>query len=76
MINKQMLDRLKAATFTAGTVATVLEQMDSIRSEFAGGDIDLPIDYQQTGDDVKFGELVPVITIGLRQVNIVEKEVS
>jgi hypothetical protein len=76
MINKQALERLKAATFTAETVGEVLGQMDSIRDGFGGGDIDLPIDYQQVGDDVKMGELIPMITIGLRQVNTIDKEVS
>jgi hypothetical protein len=76
MINQQALERLKAATFDARVVGKVLEQMDSIGSVFAGGDIDLPIDYQQAGDDVEAGEMIPVITIGLRQVNIIDKEVS
>lgn len=73
-INQAALDRLMAATFSARTFVAVMEQMSDIRDVCGAGTTDLHLDYQEDGDDVKAGELIPTITIGLRQATVEQSE--
>jgi len=72
-INEAALAKLRAATFTSENFIETMESMVKIQEMMgASGDTSLPLDYQEPGMEVKEGELIPVITIGLRAVKIVE----
>jgi len=66
-INEASRKRLEAATFKAETFVTVMEQMCASRDALGAGDTSLTLDYQETGAEVKAGDMIPYITIGLRQ---------
>lgn len=78
-INEQALEKLKAATFTATTFANVMAQMCEARDLLGAGDTQLTLDYQSEDTVVKPGDMIPVITIGLRQgvvVDSIETEIK
>ena len=69
-INPAALERLRAATFGAKTFVEVMEQMSLARGQFGAGDVSLTLDYQTDGQPVKAGDMIPYITIGLRQATV------
>ncbi len=71
-INEEALGRLKTATFTSTTFAEVMAQICEARDLYGAGDTQLTLDYQSKDTVVKPGEMIPVITIGLRQGVVVE----
>ena len=72
-INKAALAKLRAAVFTSENFIETMENMVNIQEMMgASGDTQLPLDYQESGMEVKPGELIPFIIIGLRAVPIVE----
>ena len=66
-INQAALDRLKGARLRPDKVAEILEQLSNVRDVFGAGDTHINLDYQEAGAEIKTGDMIPVITIGLRQ---------
>jgi len=72
-INEAALEQLRGAIFSSENFITTMEQMLSIQDMMgATGDIQIPIDYQVAGAEVKTGEKIPFIIIGLRNVDVVD----
>jgi hypothetical protein len=73
-INKAALEKLKAAPFTSQNFIDTMKQMVDIQDMMgASGDTQMVLDYQQRGAKVEPQELIPFITIGLRQPKVVEE---
>ncbi len=66
-INQASLDRLKGAKLRPEKVAEILEQLCAVRDTFGAGDTHINLDYQDAGAPILAGDMIPVITIGLRQ---------
>lgn len=66
MINKQALERLKKATFTPQTIATLLEGLASVIEVMGSSTSQFQLDYQHQGDELEPGDMIPFVTIGLR----------
>ena len=72
-INKAALEKLRAATFNSENFIETMQHMVGIQEMMgASGDTQLPLDYQESGMEVKPGELIPFIIIGLRAIKVVE----
>ena len=69
-INPAALEQLRAAPFGAQTFVDVMEQMSLARGLFGAGDVSLTLDYQTHGEPVQAGDMIPYITIGLRQATV------
>ena len=69
-INAAALERLRVATFGATTFVDVMKQMSYARSQFGAGDVSLTLDYQTDGEPVQAGDMIPYITMGLRQATV------
>ena len=69
-INQAALTRLGAATFQAETFVNVMEQMAGMRDALGAGDTTITLDYQEVDAVVLEGDMIPYITIGLRQANV------
>jgi hypothetical protein len=66
-INKAASERLLTALFTPATFVEVAEQMILAQEKFGTfAPSQLPLDYQHDGDEVKPGDMIPVIIIGVR----------
>jgi len=66
-LNKAARERLLTATFNAKTFVEVAEQMTLAQEKFGTfAPSQLPIDYQRDDDEVKPGDMIPVILIGVR----------
>jgi hypothetical protein len=71
-IHEEALGKLQAADkLCAQTFVMTMEQILGIRDQMGcPGDAQITLDYQGAGMEVKNGDLIPFITIGLRQVVI------
>ncbi len=69
-INPAALEQLRSATFKAETFATVMKQMSLAQDQLGAGDTSLTLDYQIVGEQVEAGDMIPYITIGLRQATV------
>jgi hypothetical protein len=66
-LNEASRERLLAATFTPETFIKVIEQMILGQEKFGTfAPTQLPLDYQHDGDEVRPGDMIPVIMIGIR----------
>jgi len=66
-LNQAAMERLKAATFTPETFVEVAKQMTEAQERFGTfAPSQLPLDYQEDGDEVEPGDMIPVILIGIR----------
>lgn len=74
-LNKSARERLLAAEFTSKTFVEVAEQMVEGQERFGTfAPSQLPIDYQQDGDVVEPGDMIPVILIGIRPATLPEPD--
>ncbi len=65
-INQAALTRIKEAKFRPGKIAAILENLALILDSTGSTQTQLSLDYQDPADPVESGDLIPVITIGLR----------
>jgi len=74
-INKEALNQLKSADkLCAQSFVDTMEHMFNIKNAMgAPGDAQITLDYQGSDMEVKNGEMIPFITIGLRQAIVVEE---
>ena len=66
-LNKAARERLLGAKFNSATFIEVAAQMVEGQKKFGTfAPSQLPLDYQQDGDEVEPGDMIPVILIGIR----------
>ena len=65
-IHGPTFDRLRAAKVSGDGLATILEQMAASVEMLGAASSQLQLDWQQPDDEVRDGDLMPVVTLSLR----------
>jgi hypothetical protein len=65
-IHHATFDRLRAAKISGDGLATILEQMAAGIEMLGAASSQLQLDWQQPDDDLREGDLLPVVTLSLR----------
>ena len=73
-VNKDALAKVKTAKMRGESFATVLESLATTLDLTGAAETSITFDYQHDDIEVERGDLVPFITIGLRQATIKESK--
>lgn len=73
-INERTRKLLADADFTAEHVVECLDMICRTNAVIGGGDTQLTLDYQDSETVVKPGDMIPFITIGLRQGVVIRRD--
>jgi len=65
-IHQATFDRLRAAKISGDGLATILQQMAAGIETLGAATSQLQLDWQQPDDEVRKGDLLPVVTLSLR----------
>lgn len=65
-IHQATFDRLRAAKISGDGLATILQQMAAGVETLGAATSQLQLDWQQPGDELREGDLLPVVTLSLR----------
>ena len=65
-IHHPTFDRLRAAKISGQGITTILEQMATGVEMFGAAASQLQLDWQKPDDEVREGDLLPVVTLSLR----------
>ena len=65
-IHDATFDRLRAAKISGEGLATILEQMADGIETLGAATSQLQVDWQKPDDEVREGDLLPVVTLSLR----------
>ena len=65
-IHQATFDRLRAAKISGDGLATILKQMVAGVEHFGAAASELQLDWQQPDDELRDGDLLPVVTLSLR----------
>ena len=65
-IHQSTFDRLRAAKISGDGLATILQQMAAGIETLGVATSQLQLDWQQPDDEVREGDLLPVVTLSLR----------
>ena len=65
-IHRPTFDRLRAAKISGDGLATILEQMVAGIEMLGAATSQLQLDWQQPDDELRDGDLLPVVTLSLR----------
>lgn len=71
-INEQAMKRLRESSITPEAFCKTMEQICDANNLFGSGDTQLSFDYQGRDVVIQPGDMIPFITIGLRQAVVVE----
>ena len=66
LIHHATFDRLRAAKVSGDGLATILEQMVAGIEMLGAATSQLQLDWQQPDDELREGDLLPVVTLSLR----------
>ncbi len=69
-INEQAMKRLRESSITPEAFCKTMEQICDANNLFGSDSTQLTLDYQSKEVVVQPNDLIPVITIGLRQVTV------
>lgn len=75
-INKEALERIKTAKFGADIFTQILESMCATRDVLGCGDTEFKLDYQSVDTVIEPGDMIPVITIGLREAAVADDKIE
>ena len=67
-IHHATFDRLRAAKISGDGLATIFEQMAAGTEMLGAATSQLQLDWQQPDDELREGDLLPVVTLSLRPV--------
>jgi hypothetical protein len=74
-INPQALDRVKGSRPTGDGMATIFEHLrGALQSTGDTAVLSMSLDYQKDGDEVQEGDLIPVISFGLRPATLLKQD--
>ncbi len=73
-IHQATFDRLRAAKISGQGIATILEQMATGVELFGAAALELQLDWQKPDDEVRDGDLLPVVTLSLRPAIVPQPE--
>jgi len=65
-VHQATFDRLRAAKISGDGLATILEQMAAGIEMLGAATSQLQLDWQQPDDELREGDLLPVVTLSLR----------
>jgi len=65
-IHQATFDRLRAAKISGDGLATILQQMAAGIETLGAATSQLQLDWQRPDDEVRDGDLLPVVTLSLR----------
>lgn len=71
-INPAALEKVRTATMRGESFVTVLESLAKTMLLTGAAESSLTLDYRHKDIQIKDGDLIPIITIGLRQVSDAE----
>ena len=69
-VQKEALEKVRTAKMTGENFATVIGTLATSLELTGAAETHLTLDYQHDDMEVKPGDMIPVITIGLRQATI------
>jgi len=69
-INQAALEKVHTAKINGGSLAMVLESIGAMRDLTGAAETSMTFDYQHDDIKVEPGDLIPFITVGLRQATI------
>lgn len=69
-INQAALEKVKAAKMRGESFAMVFESFGAILDVTGAAEASMTFDYQHDDIEVKPGDLIPFVTVGLRQATI------
>ena len=75
-IHRPTFDRLRAAKISGDGLATILEQMVTGIEMLGAAASQLQLDWQQPDDELRDGDLLPVVTLSLRPATVPSPEES
>jgi hypothetical protein len=70
VINEKALDKVRTAKMTGESFAKVAEALDTTLAMTGAAETSMTFDYQHDDIEVVPGDLIPFITIGLRQATL------
>ena len=73
-IHHPTFDRLRAAKISGQGIATILQQMATGVEMFGAAASELQLDWQKPDDEVRDGDLLPVVTLSLRPAIVPQPE--
>ncbi|MHC4297944.1 MAG: hypothetical protein ACYS7Y_11625 [Planctomycetota bacterium] len=76
LINHEALEKVKTASMGGESFAKVLDTLAATLQFTGAAESHLTFDYQHDSIKVKSGELIPYITIGLRQATVKDQTVA
>lgn len=65
-INNSALQRVRSGQFRGEAIATIFEHLATMVGEMGAAASEFTLGYQQPGDPVNEGDMVPVIVLALR----------
>jgi hypothetical protein len=65
-IHPSSLERLRSAQFRPEAIATIFEHMGKMTGEIGAAASEFTLGYQKDEDEVREGDMVPVIVLALR----------
>ena len=65
-VHRPTFDRLRAAKISGDGLATILERMAAGIEMLEAATSQIQLDWQQPDDEVREGDLLPVVTLSLR----------
>jgi hypothetical protein len=65
-VHQATFDRLRAAKISGDGLATILQQMAAGVETLGAATSQLQFDWEQPDDEVREGDLLPVVTLSLR----------
>ncbi|MHC4296425.1 MAG: hypothetical protein ACYS7Y_03910 [Planctomycetota bacterium] len=74
MIHNEALQRIASSTIRPSVIVDTLMALDAALEASGSDSGQVPIDYQDINDEVKEGDLVPFLVIGLRPATLPEVE--
>lgn len=75
-IHYPTFDRLRAAKISGDGLATILEQMAAGIEMLGTATSQLQLDWQQPDDELRDGDLLPIVTLSLRPATAPSQEES
>lgn len=74
MIQNDALLRLASSTIRPSVIVDTLVALDAVLEAGGSDSGQVPIDYQDATDEVKEGDLIPFLVIGLRPATLADVE--
>jgi TctA family transporter len=73
-VNKSCMRKLRESKITPEAITSTLQQISDANDMFGAGSTQIVLDYQGVDTPVISGDMIPVLTLGLRPVEVAVEE--